>query len=291
MDVRTRFDDSDEVLASLADAVQMRIRTAIPVMLTEDSDGHVVSLQPLVKGTRRQPDGSVGYIDLPLLTGVPIQHASGGGVTITLPHKQGNTGLAIISDRSLDAWQQQGGVQQQIDARMHNLADAIYIPGIRADPQRLKDVSTTSTQIRSDDGKHLSDWNPTAGTITHSVDGGKHVVSMDPAAGLKLLADAGKHVLTLHPEHGIGIQTVKALALKAAGGTSMDGGLNVTGNITASGKIGAPSLSGFLSAFSGTLVGLLTGAALLMALAGAGDPSAAPQRAAYTLASVWRAAP
>ncbi len=77
-----------------------------------------------------------------------------------------------------------------MDARRHSLSDAIYLPGVRNTPRKLKDVSTTAAQIRSDDGKHYSELDPKKG-ITHSVDGGKHVVSMSPEDGIKLLADAG----------------------------------------------------------------------------------------------------
>ncbi len=75
-----------------------------------------------------------------------------------------------------------GGEQPQIDARMLSHSDGFYLPNVRSTPRKLQNVSTTSTQVRSDDGKHYSDWNPTTGTITHSVEGGKHVSTVSVMA-------------------------------------------------------------------------------------------------------------
>jgi hypothetical protein len=176
MDPRFRFDDATEVLESLADDIQSRIRTAIPVTPTEDSDGHTISLQPLTKLTRRKADGSLERTALPVLSDVPINHHGGGGITVTHPHKKGDEGVILVADRAIDAWHQNGGEQGAVDARMHSLSDGVYIPGIRSDPRKLKGVSTTSTQTRTDDKKSLHDISHTAITTireeaAHQVNG------------------------------------------------------------------------------------------------------------------------
>jgi hypothetical protein len=58
-------------------------------------------------------------------------------------------------------------VQPQIDARMHDLSDGFAMMGFRSTPRALSGVSTTSTQIRSDDGLHVIDLHPGTGlTLT-----------------------------------------------------------------------------------------------------------------------------
>lgn len=159
MDQRDRFFDFDEVLATVMDAVKAKLRAATPVMVSEDSkDGHTVSLQPTTKAAVRMPDGSQTLLDLPVLPDMPIHHAGGGGFTTTLPHKRGNYGWVIPSGVSIDDWHQQGGVQGQSDARMHALSDGLYVPGVRPDPEKLKNVSTDSAQTRSDDHQTVTDW-------------------------------------------------------------------------------------------------------------------------------------
>ncbi len=197
MDPRFRFDDTTETLEALADDLAARIRISIPVKVTTDSDGHTVALQPLIKAVIKAPDGSLSLSSLPVLSDVPIQYGGGGGVTVTHPHKEGDEGVYLFCHRSIDAWHQQGGEQPQIDARMLSHSDGFYLPNVRSTPRKLQNVSTTSTQVRSDDGKHYSDWNPTTGTITHSVEGGKHVSTVSRDGGITHSADNGKHVVSL----------------------------------------------------------------------------------------------
>lgn len=176
MDPRFRFDDTTEVLESLADDIQSRIRTAIPVKPTQTSDGHTISLQPLTMLTRRKADGSMEKTALPVLSDVPINHHGGGGITTTHAHTPSDEGVYLVADRAIDAWHQNGGEQGAVDARMHSLSDGVYIPGLRSDPRKLKGVSTNSTQTRTDDKQTLHDVSHTAvtairETAAHQVNG------------------------------------------------------------------------------------------------------------------------
>ena len=62
MDPRFRFDDTTEFAETLADDVMSRVRVAVPVKITEDSDGHTVKLQPLIKAVQRGVDGKSNEI-------------------------------------------------------------------------------------------------------------------------------------------------------------------------------------------------------------------------------------
>lgn len=70
-----------------------------------------------------------------------------------------------------------------IATRAGSQSDGFYIPGVRSTPRKLKNWSGKSTQMRSDDGKHFVDIDP-AGTITTSVDGGKHVTTISKDSGI-----------------------------------------------------------------------------------------------------------
>lgn len=282
MDLRARFDSDDELFNTIVDAVRAKVHTAIPVKLTQDSDGHTVSLQPLVKFTQRMPDGTQKFVQLPVISDAPINHHSGGGVTITHPHKKDDEGIYLIASRSLDNWFQQGDVQPQADTRMHSLSDGFYIPGVRSTPRKLKNVSTTSTQIRSDDGKHFSELNPKDG-IKHSVGDGKHVVTMNPDGGIKLAADGGKHIIDL-AKGGISIDSAMSLAVKAARGIDMKGALNVDGKVTSTKPIGGSVLAGVLQGGIGALLAILALSA--MQIAATGHPEGV-QQASYRLAALW----
>lgn len=283
MDPRFQWDDATETLEALADDLAARVRISLPVKLTKDSDGHTVALQPLIKAVQKAPDGKVSLVSLPVISDIPIQHGGGGGVTVTHPHKEGDEGVFLFSHRSLDAWWQQGGEQPQIDARMISHSDGFYLPNVRSTPRKLSNVSTTSTQIRSDDGKHFSDWNPTTGTISHSVDGGKHVSTVSKDGGITHSADNGKHVVSL-TDGGISLKTAMKLAMDASKGLDVKGALAVTGKITSTQPIGAGILNGALSGGIGAIVGTLI---TLGVLAGSGAPSERIQQARYIINAAW----
>ena len=116
---------------------QSRLWTALPVIVTEDSDGFTVRLQPAIKGKQIDPQGKETDVQMPVLPDVPVQFSAGGGFTITHPIKKGDEGIAVFSARCLDNWWQQGGVQTQARQRWHSLSDAMYIPGIRSKPRAL----------------------------------------------------------------------------------------------------------------------------------------------------------
>ena len=156
-DLRERGPDLLEIMQSLIDANLAAVMTSIPVKVVKDSDGHTVSLQPLIKSVFRQPDGSDKLVEFPVIQDAPVKFASGGGHTFTHPVKENDEGMALVSMRSMDNWHQQGGVQQPNDARMHDLSDSIYIPGVRSDKRKLEKVSTTSAQFRTDDGDSVVD--------------------------------------------------------------------------------------------------------------------------------------
>ena len=120
-----------------------RVWTALPVSLLADSDGHVARVQPTIKARQLNPDGFtykdviIGDPNKGLGGETPVVHPSGGGYSLTFPHKKGEEGVAIFSTLCLDSWWDKGGVQPQTDIRRHNLSDSIFLPGIRSNPRKL----------------------------------------------------------------------------------------------------------------------------------------------------------
>lgn len=176
-DIRERFYDPDEVLETVKDAVLARLPKAGPVMLSEDSeDGHTAQLQPTVKGVQRKMDGTTEAVALPIVPDVPVHFMSGNGITTTYAQKKGQEGWMIPAALGIDGWHQQGGVQSPGDVRQHALADAVFVPGVRSDPNKLKGVSKDSTQTRTDDKKTVHDVSHSAVTAVredaaHQVNG------------------------------------------------------------------------------------------------------------------------
>lgn len=177
IDVRERFADETELLETVVDGVLSRLPKAGPVTLAEDSqDGHTAKLQPTTKAVIRKPDGTTEEVTLPVVPDVPVHFMGGGGITTTYGLKQGNEGFSIPAALGIDGWHQNGGVQSAGDTRQHAMWDALFIPGVRSDPNKLKGVSQTSTQTRTDDKQTVHDVSHTAVTAVreqsaHQVNG------------------------------------------------------------------------------------------------------------------------
>ena len=225
-----------------------------------------------MKATKLKPDGTRELTQLPVLSDCPIHHMGGGGVTVTHPHKEGDEGIALFCGRSLDAWHQQGGIQSQVDARMHSLSDAIYIPGIRSTPRKLENVSTTSTQMRSDDGKHMFD--------------------LHPKNGPSMAADGGKHTIAVNPQSGIALKTAMAMSIDATKGLEVTGKTHFKDAVTSAKSFGAPSTfsngGGPFTGMLGGFIGFWLGLATLLAVTGSQSPADGLVQARYALAAWGR---
>ena len=170
-DLRELFDNPEEAFRTMWAGIQKHLHTSLVSNVTEDSDGKTLVAQPAIKQTILDPTlTQTSYVDFPLLLDVPIHHPGGGGVTHTFAHKAGDEVLTVFAGRPIDTWFQQGGTVQQIFDRMHSLSDGVAIPGVRSIPRELKQISTASAQLRSDDKLHVIDHHPTNGTTVQSAD-------------------------------------------------------------------------------------------------------------------------
>ena len=104
--------------------------------------------------------------EIPIIVDVPIVLPRGGGWSFTVPIQQGDECLVIFADMCIDAWWQSGGVQNQIDRRRHDLSDGFAVLAPWSQPRVLPNYSTTSAQMRSDDGSVIVELAPSAVNIT-----------------------------------------------------------------------------------------------------------------------------
>jgi hypothetical protein len=159
VDPRERWNDLTETLRVAVQRYLGRVWTALPVQLLADSDGHVATVQPTVQARQLNGDGvtyknvTIGDPNRGLGGETPVVHPSGGGYSLTFPHKKGDEGVVLFSTLCIDGWWDKGGVQPQTDIRRHNLSDSIYLPGVRSNPRKLNPAASASTaQFRTDDG-------------------------------------------------------------------------------------------------------------------------------------------
>ncbi|MCA7953842.1 hypothetical protein LGM43_26595 [Burkholderia seminalis] len=166
MDKLLRYGDLQAALQTAMRAQRAEMWTALPGEIESfDAAAQTCTVQLTVSVQVRADDGSLSSEALPVLVDCPVQFPSGGDCSLTFPVVRGDECLVVFASRCIDAWWQSGGVQKQAELRMHSLSDGFALLGFRSQPRMLANVSTSSAQLRSDDGRTFVDLNPSAGTL------------------------------------------------------------------------------------------------------------------------------
>jgi hypothetical protein len=159
-----RYEDFQENDRLRKQADRADLWTSLPVVIGEHQAAqNTVTIDPALKLAYVNDKGVIEWKQIPTIKSSPLLYLGGGGMHITIPVAKGDEGLAIFASRGIDAWWANGGVQNQDQNRTHHLTDAFVIPGFHSQPNKLKDVDTTSMQMRTTDGKTNFNFNPTSG--------------------------------------------------------------------------------------------------------------------------------
>lgn len=130
-----------QVISKALDTRLADVRVAMPARIESyDVSKQLADIQILLKARVVGEDLKEATETVPVLRNVPVMTFGGGGMFLSFPLAKGDTGLVIFSDRSMDIWKSVGGEVDPIDVRQHSVSDAIFIPGLRANPQALPDV-------------------------------------------------------------------------------------------------------------------------------------------------------
>lgn len=225
---QTRSGSLAEALTSERKTGSEQLRVAMPgIIQSFDPDTITAVIQPAIRAVERDNDGNTSTADYPLLVDVPVVFPRGGGCTLTFPVAPGDECLVTFADRCIDFWWQNGGVQEPVDSRMHDLSDAFAIVGPQSQAQKISGISTTAAQLRTDDGAafvEVAAGNDitvkTPGALTATADGGTTITS--PTITLN-----GNVTINGTLTQGMG---------EAGGGATMRGPVTVTEDVTAGGK-------------------------------------------------------
>lgn len=124
--------DTDSQTKSLAEVMRVAIDQALrdvhvwmPAQVTAVRDNSTVDVQPCLNELFR----SQGSKPFPVLQNVRVEHPRGADFWVKLPIAVGDYGRVCFADKSLDSWLVSGGVVDPADPRIHDLADAAFVPG------------------------------------------------------------------------------------------------------------------------------------------------------------------
>lgn len=170
--------DEQQAMKVLSDTIFSMLRVSMPGIIESfDPIACTCSVQPALKGQVADAMGSFKSEPLPVLVDVPVMFPRGGGCTITFPIKAGDECLVIFSDRCIDFWWQSGGVQEPVDQRQHDLSDAFAIVGPQSQANVIGSISTTTLQMRSDDGAAYIELDPDSHSVNVVAPGGFNVTT------------------------------------------------------------------------------------------------------------------
>ncbi|KOY60945.1 translation initiation factor IF-2 [Photorhabdus heterorhabditis] len=223
-----RLNRPEAVFFSMQEMISAGLYVSLPCIIQSfDADAVTVTAQPAIRWKIRKKDGDLESVSLPLLVDVPVIFPRGGGVTLTFPVKAGDECLVVFADRCIDYWWQSGGVQEPVDPRQHNLSDGFALIGPQSQQQKIAGISTSSVQLRSDDGAAYIELDP-----------GSHNITVITPAKLTATANGGTEITS--PEiilnGNVTINGNLSQGMGAGGGiATMQGPVTVSNDVTAAG--------------------------------------------------------
>lgn len=153
MDRNQLLNDAESAFRIAFEGRQSQIWTTFPAIVQSINwDEMTVEVIPAIQGSVEGEDGSIQYVNMPLLVDVPINFPSVKNFVLTLPIAAGDEVLVHIASRCIDSWWQSGGVQKPAEFRMHDLSDGFAVPGIYSKPNVIPNISTTDMQLRNRSG-------------------------------------------------------------------------------------------------------------------------------------------
>jgi Phage protein Gp138 N-terminal domain/GpV Apex motif len=180
IDPRQRYNDPEATIRLAMGATQAGIWTAMPGIIQSTnmaSNGQITAVVQLaVQGAVQKQDGTTDSIAYPLLHDVPIVWQRGGNCTLTFPIAAGDEGLVVFASRCIDAWWQCGGTTNPpVEARMHDMSDGFIIVGPFSQATQISNVSTSTVQLRSNDGEAYVELNPSGHIVNIVAPGGINI--------------------------------------------------------------------------------------------------------------------
>lgn len=167
-----------QAMKVLSDTIFSMLRVSMPgIIQSFDPIACTCTVQPAISGQVADEAGEFKSAPLPLLVDVPVVFPRGGGCTITFPVKAGDECLVVFSDRCIDFWWQSGGVQEPVDPRQHDLSDAFAFIGPQSQAEVIGNISTSTLQMRTDDGAAYIELDPNSHAVNIVAPGGFNVTT------------------------------------------------------------------------------------------------------------------
>ena len=136
---------TDLILTAIR-ANQVELNTCMPGLVEKYNSE---TQKAIVKLSFKRMTSTGDFITRASVEDVPIVFPRIGGKGVVFPIAKGDPVMVIFSQRSLDTWLSEGGEIDLSDTRLHNINDAIAVPGLDHVPIDPKPVAD-ATELRGD---------------------------------------------------------------------------------------------------------------------------------------------
>lgn len=149
-----------ENLRSIFTEFMKEVYTSIPAHIKTFNPN--TQLAQIELGIKRVDINGETFVPPPIIE-VPVLFI-GNKWTLETQIDTGCEGLALFSQRCIDAWVQSGGVAENPLRRFFDIQDAFFIPGFRPMPSVITDFQNNGIRLRNQSGSHYV-WIKNDGSI------------------------------------------------------------------------------------------------------------------------------
>jgi hypothetical protein len=115
---------------------------------------------------------------MPDLVEVPVVFPRGGGSALTFPIKAGDGVQLQFQSRDMGNWYASGEASEAGSARMHDLSDAVAIPGLNHSGKVLTNFDNSTIAMQSEDGTKRISLDPQTGKVQIGTAGGDDLLKI-----------------------------------------------------------------------------------------------------------------
>ena len=142
--------------------------------------GHILSFDPVTQlaqiqvGIVRKNVNGKEFTPSPIIE-VPV-YFYGGQFTVECEINPNDEGIILFSQRCIDGWVTTGGVANNPIMRFHDRDDAMFLPGLRSQPNVIGDFANDGIRLRNKQGDQYV-WLKKDGSIQVATAGGSFTLS------------------------------------------------------------------------------------------------------------------
>ena len=152
LNIPERIGELSEVIRKSSDKLKFDLRVCCPGIIKSFDPEKLTCTVQLAIRERLNFSGNLEWVDVPILPDVPVVITGTADYFVTFPIVEGTECIVVFADNCIDAWWQNGGVQNQVEKRRHDLSDGFAIIGPRCQQNLISNYNMSGVEVRDKSG-------------------------------------------------------------------------------------------------------------------------------------------